>query len=76
MANTRRFCDEEGNEHAFVPAIVDVRDNLGTLAVQVLASRHDLSKMDYCDMIRELYDITEELHDAYDQERERIHYRS
>ena len=74
MPNTRSFCDQEDHEHALVPPIVDVRDNLGVLAVRVLSAIEDLTKMDYCTMISKLYDITCELHQAYDEERERISY--
>lgn len=74
MSCTRSFCDMEGNEHALVPPIVDVRDNLGALAVQVLASKEDLANMDYCEMVHKLYEVTCELHNAYDNERERIPY--
>ena len=58
MPNTRSFCDLEDNEHALVPPIVEVRDHLGTLAVQVLAAKEDLSTMDYREMLHKLYDIT------------------
>lgn len=74
MPNTRSFCDQPEHEHALVPPIVDVRDNLGTLAAQVLSARYDLSQMDYSDMIHKLYDITCELHQAYTEERTRISY--
>ena len=73
MPNTRRFCDEAHNEHALVPPIVEVRDNLGALAVQVLSARHDLAEMAYADMLREFYDIVCELHTAYDKERTNLH---
>lgn len=43
-----------------------LRDSLGTLAVQVLASKHDLSTMHYDDMVRELLDIITDLHESYD----------
>lgn len=69
MSNTRSFCDQEGNEHALVPPIVEVRDNLGALAVQVLATREDLSKLSYREMLDKLYQITEDLHTEYDQSR-------
>ena len=69
MTNTRAFCDEPGNDHALVPPIVDVRDNLGTLAVQVLAAKYDLAAMNYEEMLHKLYEITESLHSAYDRER-------
>ncbi len=74
MANTRAFCDRENHEHALVPPIVDVRDNLGVLAVHVLSTKEDLAKMDYETMVRKLYDITCELHTAYGRERARIEY--
>nr|WP_300186811.1 hypothetical protein [uncultured Agathobaculum sp.] len=69
MSNTRSFCDQEGNEHALVPPIVEVRDNLGALAVQVLAAREELSKLSYREMLDKLYQITEDLHTEYDQSR-------
>ncbi len=74
MPNTRLFCDQEDHEHALVPPIVEVRDNLGTLAVHVLSARENLSTMDYETMIQKLYDITCELHAAYGKERTRIKY--
>ena len=74
MLNTRSFCDQENHEHAIVPPIVDVRDNLGVLAIHVLSAKEDLAKMDYETMIHKLYDITCELHTAYDRERTRIDY--
>lgn len=74
MANTRAFCDEPGNEHAIVPAIVDVRDNLGNLAVHVLAARENLASLSYGEMIQKLHEITKGIHEAYDDERVRIDY--
>lgn len=74
MSNTRSFCDQEDHEHALVPPIVEVRDNLGALAVQVLAAKKDLAKMYYHQMIHELYSITCELHAAYEKELIQIHY--
>ena len=44
-----------------------LRDSLGLLAVQVLSSKKDLSRMNYHDMLRELFNIISELHNAYDQ---------
>lgn len=69
--NSREFCNEKGNEHALVSPAAEVRDNLGTLAVQVLAAREDISKMDSCEMVKKLYEIVCDLHEAYDKERER-----
>lgn len=73
MPNTRSFCDQPEREHAIVPPIVEVRDNLGTLAVQVLAAKEDLSTMDYCEMLHKLYCITCDLHKTYDSERTNLY---
>lgn len=43
-----------------------LRDSLGTLAVQILSVKNDLSQMSYDDMVRELLDIIDGLHEAYD----------
>lgn len=67
--NTRSFCDQPGQEHALVPQIVEVRDNLGALAVQVLAAREDLSTMDYAEMLDKLYQIVDDLHTEYNRHR-------
>lgn len=69
MQNTRSFCDQPDHDHALVPPIIEVRDNLGILAVHILAAREDLANMDYGEMLHKLYDITCELHNAYDRER-------
>ena len=71
MPNSRTFCNEEGNEYALVLPSAEVRDSLGTLAVQVLVARENLADMDYCEMVSKLYEIVCELHDAYDKERVR-----
>lgn len=65
MSNTRAFCDQEGNEHALVLPIVDLRDNLGNLAVQILAAREDLSSLTYGEMLNELLQIVSELHKEF-----------
>ncbi len=51
MPNTRAFCDMEGNDHALVPPAIEVRDNLGVLAVHVLAAKEDLSVLSYDEML-------------------------
>ncbi|MEY8265133.1 hypothetical protein AALA79_01950 [Lachnospiraceae bacterium 64-25] len=68
MSNTRSFCDHPEHEHALVPPIFDVRDNLGALAIHVLAARENLATMDYSNMLYKLYDITCDLHKAYEHE--------
>ena len=72
--NTRSFCDLPGNDHALVPSVVEVRDNLGPLAVQVHAAKENLATMDYNDMIKNFYEIVCDLHQAFDQERTNLHY--
>lgn len=71
MPNTRAFCDSESDGSALVLPSVEVRDSLGALAVQVLATRENLANMDYCEMVSKLYAIVCDLHSAYDQERVR-----
>lgn len=57
------------NENALPIQHLVVRDSLGTLAVQILSARNDLSKdltsADFSDLVVELYDIISELHSAY-----------
>lgn len=65
MPNTRLICDQENNDHALVPPIVELRDNLGVLAVQILAAREDLASLDSWKILCKLYDIICELHTAY-----------
>ena len=65
MAKTRAFCDMEGNDHALVPPAIEVRDNLGVLAVHVLAAKEDLSALSYGEMLEKLHQIVEELHTEY-----------
>ncbi len=65
MPNTRAFCDQVGNDHALVLPKVELRDNLGSLAVQILAAREDLSTLPYDKMLQELFVIIQELHKEY-----------
>lgn len=59
------FYDE--NSHTLQKVNVVTRDSLGTLAVQILASKVDLSKVvDYDELVRQLYDIINDLHESYD----------
>lgn len=69
LPNSRDFCNQEGTEHALVPPIIEVRDSLGTLAVQILAARKNLATMSYKEMLDELYDIVVDLHKEYDSSR-------
>ncbi len=71
MCNSREFCNQDNDEHALVSPTAEVRDSLGVLAIHVLASKKNLAEMDYCDMLKELYEIVVDLHKAFDQERPR-----
>lgn len=55
----------ENNDQALRQQNIVVRDSLGSLAIHVLESREDLSKMSYDDMLRKLYQIVDELHETY-----------
>lgn len=58
------FYDE--NSQALQKVNVVTRDSLGTLAVSILASKVDLSRVtDYDELVRQLYDIIDELHKSY-----------
>ena len=58
------FYDE--NSQALQKVNIVTRDSLGTLAVSVLASKVDLSSVtDYDDLVRQLYDIIDDLHKSY-----------
>ena len=72
---TRADCDMEGQEHALVKPAVDVRDNLGVLAVQILSARENLAgdNLNYREVIHKLYDITCDLHEAYGREFPNLH---
>lgn len=58
--------DPENHASLDEPIFV-LRDSLGSLAVQVLSTRKDLSAMSYDEMLSELLEIIEELHAAYDR---------
>lgn len=55
----------ENNNQALRQQNIVVRDSLGSLAIHILESREDLSKMSYDDMLRKLYKIVDELHETY-----------
>ncbi|RKI22040.1 hypothetical protein D7V82_20755 [bacterium 1xD8-6] len=58
---------DSSNHTSLDEPIFVLRDNLGVLAVQVLSAKKDLSQMSYDDMLRELLEIIEDLHKAYDR---------
>ena len=58
---------DSSNHTSLDEPIFVLRDNLGVLAVQVLSAKKDLSQMSYDYMLRELLEIIEDLHKAYDR---------
>ena len=73
MPVSRAECNEEEDTGSMlVMPITEVRDALGPLAVQVLAARYDLSRMDYPEMLQKLMEIVSNLHQAYDDEHDRL----
>ncbi len=58
---------DASNHTSLDEPIFVLRDSLGTLAVQILSSKKDLSRMPYDDMLRELLEIIDGLHAAYDR---------
>lgn len=52
------------NDDHTEPKIV-LRDSLGTLAVQILATREDIANMKYDVMLQKLFSIIKELKDTY-----------
>lgn len=56
----------ENESHALRAPEIVLRDSLGLLAIEILKSRHsDFSKLKSGDMLRELLEIINELHDEY-----------
>lgn len=57
---------EDNSQALRKPGIV-LRDSLGVLAIHILKSKRDISKMTYNDIIQELYAIIAELHYEYNR---------
>lgn len=71
--NSREILNQSaGNDHMLVPPIVELRDSIGALAVQVLAARENLVAMPYPEMPDKLHAIIGELHAAYNRSRETL----
>lgn len=62
------------NEHELEHPAVVLRDSLGALAVQILASRDDFAGMDYPEMLDELNDIIRDLHNVYARSYDRYNH--
>lgn len=57
----------ENNDHALRQPTIVLRDSLGTLAIELLSSREDISNMEYDVLLSKLHAIICELHDTYDR---------
>lgn len=66
VVNKINFFDE--NNQSLRQVSVVVRDSLGTLAIQLLCARQDITKLGYNELIVELSNIVKELHGAYEHE--------
>lgn len=55
----------ENEDSALRNQKIVLRDSLGSLAVQILSSKYNLSQMNYEEMLDKLYVIIDELHTAY-----------
>ena len=74
MANSREFTEQFENEHAIVDPVIEVRDNLGALAVATLAADPSFSAMTSEQKVTKLFQITADLHNAYDYCRMHGHF--
>ena len=54
----------ENEDSALRNQKIVLRDSLGSLAVQILSSKYNLSQMNYEEMLDKLYVIIDELHTA------------
>ncbi|WP_306542071.1 hypothetical protein [Acidaminococcus intestini] len=59
---------DEINSHELPPVNIVLRDSIGSLAVQMLASRYDLSTMSEADALHNLLQIIRGLHEEYHQQ--------
>lgn len=65
MDNLSNFFEE--NEQALRKPNIVLRDSLGSLAVQILASRPNFSSMSNRQLLCELHQIICDLHEEYDR---------
>lgn len=60
---------QEDNTHALVKPEVILHNNLGILAIHILESRHDLSKMETFDILKAYVEVLREVEGVYDAHR-------
>ena len=61
----RNFYDD--NEQALRHPKIDLRDNIGILAIEILKAKENIADLSYDEIMRKTLDIIEELHEIYDK---------
>lgn len=57
----------DDNEHALRHPKIDLRNNIGVLAIEILKTKENLAVLSYDEIMRKTLDIIEELHEIYDK---------
>ncbi|WP_418597105.1 hypothetical protein [Phascolarctobacterium succinatutens] len=58
---------DDDNEHALRHPKIDLRNNIGVLAIEILKAKENLAVLSYDEIMRKTLDIIEELHEIYDK---------
>ena len=58
---------DDDNEHALRHPKIDLRNNIGVLAIEILKAKENLAVLSYDEIMRKTLDIIEELHETYDK---------
>ena len=58
---------DDDDEHALRHPKIDLRDNIGILAIEILKAKENLAVLSYDEIMRKTLDIIEELHAIYDK---------
>lgn len=58
---------DDDNEHALRHQKINLRNNIGVLAIEILKAKENLAVLSYDEIMRKTLDIIEELHEIYDK---------
>lgn len=58
---------DDDNEHALRHPKINLRNNIGVLAIEILKAKENLAVLSYDEIMRKTLDIIEELHEIYDK---------
>lgn len=58
---------DDNDEHALRHPKIDLRNNIGVLAIEILKAKENLAVLSYDEIMRKNLDIIEELHEIYDK---------